>query len=117
MTRYMRGRPEMPAGTGPREGFVVLADAGNPDAVEPFGVALCTIRIARRLGVLPTAVRRDGLLPYAKDHDNLVFDAPVASWIANLRIRYLRGWKDYESCVKGFNGLGLISDLVVRDMR
>ena len=117
MTRYMRSRPVTPAGTGPRDGFVVLSDAASPSAVEAFETALCTIRIGRRLGVLDTVARREGLLPYAKDHDNLVFDAPIASWIANLRIRYLRGWKDYESCVKGFNGLGLISDLVVRDLR
>lgn len=117
MTRYMRGRPEAIKGVSPREGFVVLSNEADPERSEPFEVALCTIRIARRLGVIATVKRGGALLPYASDHDNLVFDAPIASWIANARIRYLRGWKQYSSCVKGFNGLGLISDLVVRDIK
>lgn len=116
--RYMHGsRPQVAAAMEAREGFVVLSDALDAESVEPLEVALCSIKLARRLGVRGTVARRGDMLPYAEDHDNVVFDAPVASRIANRTIRYLRGWKQYQSCVKGFNGLGFIANLVLRDMK
>lgn len=117
MTRYARNISERSSRQAGRGGFVVLVDEPSPDRVEPFAVALCVIRMARRLGVQCPVPRNERLLPYSDANDNIVFDAPLASWIANKRIRYLRGWKQYQSCVKGFNGLGLIAELVVRDLR
>jgi acyl-CoA synthetase (AMP-forming)/AMP-acid ligase II len=117
MARYHRNRIDNASPSGARDGFVITADTLGPEHVEMFETALCAIRIARRLGILGTRARKEHQLPYDDEHDNLVFDAPIASWIAGVRIRYLRGWKQFQSCVKGFNGLGLLGELVVKEMR
>jgi long-chain acyl-CoA synthetase len=102
-----------------REGFVVLdAETAAAAATEAHAlrVALSTIRLARRLGVAPTRAFDPELLPYADDHDNTVFDAPLTSALLGSRVRFMRGWKQYQSCVKGYNGLGLIAELVLADL-
>jgi acyl-CoA synthetase (AMP-forming)/AMP-acid ligase II len=101
----------------PHDGYVVLSEQPDPDGVNPFVVMLFTIRLARRLGVLKTVPWHPDQMPYSSLHDNIVFDAPLTSYMTGSRIRFLRGWKQYQSCVKGFNGLGLIAELVIKDLR
>jgi len=117
MARYIQNKYRIDHRTGYGDGLVVLSDNFDVKRIDPFSIALCTIRIARRLGILPTSSIQSIQLAYDQEHDNLLFPAPIASWIANTRIRYLRGWKRYESCVKGFNGLGLIADLVLKELK
>ncbi|MBL8642588.1 MAG: acyl--CoA ligase, partial [Rhodospirillaceae bacterium] len=89
----------------------------DPTAHEPMMVALFTLKIARRLGVQHPVPWHSEILPYADSNDNTVFDAPLTSFATSARIRFMRGWKYYQSCVKGFNALGLIADLVLHDLR
>lgn len=115
--RYMNRSSATTQQLASHDGFVVLSDQRDPDAVSPFAAMLYTIRLARRLGVLKTIPWHPDQLPYSALHDNIVFDAPLTSYVMGSRIRFLRGWKQYQSCVKGFNGLGLIAELVIKDMR
>lgn len=45
----------------------------------------------------------------------LVFDAPLLSRLCGRRMFFLRGWKRYASCVKGFNALGLLAEHAGRE--
>lgn len=98
-------------------GVAFVSDRANPDQLEPLDVATFTIRLARKLGVQATAPYSSELLPYSADNDNVVFDAPLATLVAGRRVRYLRGWKPYASCVKCYNALGLMGDHVLRELR
>lgn len=98
-------------------GVAFVSDHGNPDRLEPLDVAVFTIRLARRLGVRATAPYSADLLPYSDQTDNVVFDAPLATLVTGRRVRYLRGWKSYASCVKCYNALGLMGDHVLRELR
>jgi|GEM_PF-946310 len=51
-----------------------------------------------------------------RESDNLLFDAPLMSLVVGRRIRFLRGWNRYDSCVKGFNALGLLVEHVLKEM-
>jgi len=93
MARYIQNKYRIDHRTGYGDGLVVLSDNFDVKRIDPFSIALCTIRIARRLGILPTSSIQSIQLAYDQEHDNLLFPAPIASWIANTRIRYLRGWK------------------------
>lgn len=114
-TSYLHGRNNRRPRQPEREGFVVL-DAAAEAVVDPMRVALATIRLARRLGVAPTQAWSPDRLPYAGENDNTVFDAPLASALVGSRVRFMRGWKQFQSCVKGFNGLGLVAELVLADL-
>lgn len=98
-------------------GVAFASDAVNPDRLEPLDLATFTIRLARKLGVLPTVPYSPARLPYSDDNDNVVFDAPLATLVAGRRVQYLRGWKSYASCVKCYNALGLMGDHVLRELR
>jgi hypothetical protein len=75
------------------------------------------MRLAVRLGVHAAHSLSTTTLPYAEGQDNLVFEAPLSSLVAGRRIRFLRGWKQYGSCIKGFIGLGLIAEHALREHR
>jgi long-chain acyl-CoA synthetase len=113
---YRRGSAAPSSRTAGWEGFVVIGETRAGDVLEPLQVALCTLRLARRLGVQRPVPWHSGLLPYDETNDNTVFDAPLTSYVVGARIRFMRGWKQYQSCVKGFNALGLIAELVLRDL-
>jgi len=100
-------------------GFISLGETPDPEKLEPMDLAVFTARLARKLGVRPPSVSPKGAptLPYQEGNDNLVFDAPLASMVTGRRIRFLRGWKDYGSCVKCFNGIGLLAEHVLRELR
>lgn len=82
---------------------------GEPRArfEHPLSIAILTYDIARLLGV--SSRYSPSSLAYGDD-DSLVFDAPLTSLVCGVRTRFLRGWKQYQSCIKGFNGLGLIAE-------
>jgi hypothetical protein len=96
--------------------FVAIDKGEGPDRSAILDYALFTMRLAVRLGVRPARALQTAL-PYSETHDNLVFDAPLASLVAGRQLRFLRGWKQYGSCIKGFNGLGLIAEHAFRQHR
>jgi len=98
-------------------GFVVLGKTPDPECLQPMDLAIFTVRLARILGVKPRVAHDAAALPYDEAHDNLTFDAPLASLVAGRRIRFLRGWKDYGSCVKCFNGIGLLGEHILKELR
>lgn len=65
--------------------------------------AMAVLRLARYLGV-DTA-------------ETLVMPAPLLSFLCGRRMFYLRGWRRYESCVKGFNALGLLAEHAIIEER
>ncbi|MBI3308064.1 MAG: hypothetical protein HYZ79_01665 [Candidatus Melainabacteria bacterium] len=79
-------------------------------------ICLYTMRLAAMLDILPPShAEKDGI-PYSEGSDTLVFKAPLTTAMANKKILYLRGWKQFESCVKGFNSLGLMAELVLYEL-
>ena len=99
------------------QGFVIIGKHPDPEALQPMDLAIFTVHLARRLGVISRVLPQDGLLPYDASHDNLIFDAPLAGLAVGRRMRFLRGWKDYGSCVKCFNGLGLLGEHILKELR
>lgn len=99
------------------QGLVIIGKERDAESLEPMDLAVFTARLARKLGVKPRIDHNASLLPYDKTHDNLIFDAPVAGLVTGRRIRFLRGWKDYGSCVKCFNGLGLLGEHILKELR
>ena len=89
------------------EGNVHVGAAGTVDNSTAMDQALASVRLAVRLGIQPAYAAVEDPLPYA-DNDNLVFGAPLTSALVNKPMHFLRGWKHFESCVKGFNSLGLM---------
>jgi hypothetical protein len=100
-----------------QKGFVLAGDAPAGTQAGPLEIALFTMRLALKLGVQPRKDAAEALLPYSATHDNLVFDAPLTSLVCGRRMAFLRGWKQYGSCVKGFNGLGLMAEHAWRETR
>lgn len=95
--------------------FQVVIGDERPNCSDPLRHALATMRLAVELGALPPRGPVEGVLPYSSDSDNLVFDAPLSGLVCGRRMRLLRGWKQYGSCVKGFNGLGLLAEHAARE--
>jgi acyl-CoA synthetase (AMP-forming)/AMP-acid ligase II len=96
-----------------RHGVILGTETAHGD--DPMAVALFTIRIAHYLGVLPTF--SGDSLPYSLSNDTLLFDAPLTSLVTGARTRFLRGWKQYQSCIKGFNALGLMAEHTLSEYR
>lgn len=76
-------------------------------------IALTTLAIAQRLGINTPSKCVPNDLPYSSRSDTLVFNAPVLSSFLNRDVFFLRGWKQFQSCIKGFNALGLMAEHVV----
>lgn len=108
-----------PAGaSAPDENFQVYLSAdATPNLPDPLSHALFTMRLAVELGIKLPADADPHQLPYADETDNLVFDAPLTSLVCGRRIRLLRGWKQFGSCVKGFNALGLLAEHAQLELR
>jgi len=80
------------------------------DNSQAFRVALLTVNLARRLGIKSSSANHHDGLNRSEKHDNLVFSAPLLSGMVGQDLKFLRGWKQYDSCVKGFNSLGLLAE-------
>lgn len=76
-------------------------------------IALTTLEMARRLGIGTPSTGVPDALPYSDASDTLVFAAPILSGLLNREVFFLRGWKQFQSCIKGFNALGLMAEHVV----
>lgn len=96
------------------DSFIILNHSQKKSKFDPMDVALCTMRIAIRLGIkLPTENIIENQLCYDSSHDNLVYDAPFLTFLTGSRMKFLRGWQQYESCIKGFNALGLMAEQIL----
>ena len=74
--------------------------------------AVRSLRIAQSLSI-PTPGAIDPLsTPYGCATSQVTFDAPMLSQMFGRPLAFLRGWECFESCVKGFNALGLIAEQV-----
>ena len=69
--------------------------------------------MAQRLGIRTPSADVVDAVPYSPDSDTLVFAAPILSDLLNRDVFFLRGWKQFQSCIKGFNALGLMAEHVV----
>lgn len=76
-------------------------------------IALTTLEMAKRLGINTPSISVLNALPYSQDSDTLVFAAPILGGLLNRDVFFLRGWKQFQSCIKGFNALGLMAEHVV----
>ena len=74
--------------------------------------AVRTLRLAQSLSI-PTPGLIDPLsTPYGSATSQVTFDAPMLSDIIGRPLAFLRGWERFDSCVKGFNALGLMAEQV-----
>jgi hypothetical protein len=69
--------------------------------------------MARRIGIETPSKHVLDALPYSHHSDPLVFDAPILSSLLGRDVYFLRGWKQFQSCIKGFNAMGLMAEHVV----
>jgi hypothetical protein len=94
------------------EGVVVSRATHKPTHSDILDIALLGYRIALRIGILSPVYSKNPLLPYSSDNDNLVFECPLNSLLVGRQLFFLRGWKNFDSCIKGFNGVGLLAEPV-----
>jgi hypothetical protein len=88
------------------------AEYSSSDAMR---VCFESLKLAERLGVF-SGNRIPGGLPYDPANDSLVFSAPLTSALANKRMLFLRGLYGFDSCIKGFNTLGLMAQHTLREL-
>jgi hypothetical protein len=95
------------------EPIVRLDGFPNLDVELLTRVAIHGALLARRIGIrIPEPWDKDSL-PYESESDQTVFMAPGMSALLGQPIAFLRGWSKFESCVKGFNALGLMGEQVL----
>ena len=75
-------------------------------------VALTTIELARALSIATPNQNTIRTTPYSGDSDGVTFDAPLLSQVLGDQILFLRGWTQFQSCIKGFNALGLMAEQI-----
>lgn len=102
-----------------KEGNVVVGSFKEKALNDVIEITLLTMRLALRIGIKPPQYRADKstLLPYSDDTDNIIFECPVNSLLVNRQMTFMRGWKQFESCIKGFNGLGLMAEQVAMELK
>lgn len=107
--------PELSGGFLEEETVKIGLDEGYSGS-EAIRICMFSVRMANMLGIeLPGSAKADAL-PYSDDSDTLVFKAPITSSLFGKDILYLRGWKQFDSCVKGFNSLGLMAEHVLIEL-
>lgn len=102
-----------------QEGDFVVRNYKNRTDTEIIDVAILTTRLAKRIGIKIPNSHSYSNLPYDNDNDNLLFNSPLCSILFGKDINFFRSWKQFESCIKGFNALGLMSEqlrLVINDL-
>lgn len=90
----------------------VSEDSSSKSLDRAVRVALTTIGLAHRLGIKSVTKDSSGIAPYSQGSDNLLFSAPRTSAMLSTNVLFLRGWKHFQSCIKGFNALGLMAEQV-----
>ena len=94
------------------EGTVKIDPEKKYNYSSAMQICLFTLRLAAKLNILLPSQFEGNKLPYSSDSDSLVFKAPLTTALVNKKIIYLRGWKHFDSCVKGFNALGLMAEQI-----
>lgn len=79
-------------------------------------ICLSTLRLATKLNILLQSQADSNGIPYSQGDDTLVFKASLTSTLVSKKIVFLRGWKDFDSCVKGFNALGLMAEQILLEL-
>ncbi|HJT25453.1 MAG TPA: hypothetical protein VJ873_12845, partial [bacterium] len=97
------------------KGNVALGPGPKSVELNVLEVALSAMDLALRIGIAPPSSSRPTDLPYEKGTGTLIFEAPLLSAVTNKKLMYLRGWSEFDSCIKGFNSLGLMADHVLRE--
>jgi hypothetical protein len=102
-----------------KEGNVVVGNYNKKSLNDVIEVTLLTMRLALRIGIKAPhyEANKSTLLPYSGDTDNIIFECPINSWLVNRQITFMRGWKQFESCIKGFNALGLMAEQVAMELK
>ena len=96
--RYIHTQiPEL-SGQTPDLGPVRVGSSDGGLSSGEMETALGAMRLARRLGIKPD--------------EPLLFEAPLLSAVVNKRLLHLRSWSVFDSCIKGFNVLGLMAEQV-----
>ena len=82
------------------------------DLTSATNIALKTIELARALSISTPNRNTNPTTPYSGDSDGVTFEAPLLSQVLGDRILFLRGWTQFQSCIKGFNALGLMAEQI-----
>jgi hypothetical protein len=96
-----------------KEGDVVVSNYENRSYSYITDITIMTYLIAQKISIKKAKPFSPNFLAYNSDNDNTIFEAPLCSAILNRQITFMRGWKRFESCIKGFNGLGLMAEQVL----
>ena len=99
------------------EGTVKIDPEKKYNYSSAMQICLFTLRLAAKLNILLPSQFEGNKLPYSSDSDSLVFKAPLTTALVNKKIIYLRGWKHFDSCVKGFNALGLMAEQISLEIK
>ena len=102
-----------------KESNVIIGGYNIKSVNDVIEVTLLTMRLAQRIGIKSpqNLAGKNSILPYSEDSDNIIFECPVNSWLVNRQINFMRGWKQFESCIKGFNALGLMAEQVAMELK
>jgi hypothetical protein len=100
-----------------KEGDVIVKDYQGRPLSEIVEIAVLSMRLARLIGIPTSRANDSHNLPYDPDSHGILFQAQIASTLLGQRIHFLRGWWQFESCIKGFNALGLMAEQVLRILR
>ena len=94
------------------ESRIRLGHWSELDLTAATKIALTTIELARALSIATPNQNTIRNTPYSGDSDGVTFDAPLLSQVLGDRIWFLRGWTQFQSCIKGFNALGLMAEQI-----
>lgn len=94
-----------------------VGPVSKPDLAVATRGALRALELARTLSISSPAVFSLHTNPYADGKDQLTFPAPLIASLIQTPALFLRGWTLFESCIKGFNALGLMAEHVDREVR
>jgi hypothetical protein len=102
-----------------KEGNLIIGNYKEKALNDVVEITLLTMRLAKQIKIKSPHYESDKsiLLPYSEDTDNIIFECPVNSLLVNRQITFMRGWKQFESCIKGFNGLGLMAEQVSMELK
>jgi hypothetical protein len=97
-----------------QKGNIQIRSGDDMAPNESIRVVNTSLSIARRIGIDLSYKANSNPLPYLDSH--LLFSAPFISACVQRPIVFLRGWKQFESCIKGFNALGLVGEVITREL-
>ena len=72
-----------------------------------LSIALLAHEIANFIGINADYSSKNSIF------ERLTVDLPETSEISGVKVSLLRGWDYFQSCIKGFNSLGLIAAQVL----